>query len=101
MATSRAPSDPAVKRLAEWPLPQVITAAFAWCLFAFGIALLTPPGRFLVWLWGAIQAGQEPAAEDFPVAALKAWFIIVPLVAFGPAGALFVAWLRARGVRGA
>jgi hypothetical protein len=34
------------------------------------------------------------------VTALKAWFVIVPPLAFGPPAALLVAWLRARGVRG-
>ena len=86
-------------RLAAWSLPQVITAAFGWTALVFVLALLTPPGRFLVWLWKALQAGEQPATTDFPVAALKAWFIIVPLLAFGPSAALIVSWLRARGVR--
>jgi hypothetical protein len=65
----------------------------------FLIAFLTPPGRFLIWLWGELQT-QETVNADFPVTALKAWFIIVPPLAFGPPAALLVAWLRARGVRG-
>lgn len=85
--------------LAAWPLPRVIGVALIWSAVVFLIAFLTPPGRFLILLWSAVRAQQEVNVE-FPVTALKAWFVIVPPLAFGPPAALIVAWLRAQGVRG-
>ena len=89
---------PLAPRLAGWPLPRVLTVAFAWGTCVLLVAFLTPPGRFLIWLWGELRT-QETVNTEFPVIALKAWFIIVPPLAFGPPAALLVAWLRARGVR--
>lgn len=65
----------------------------------FLVALLTPPGRFLVGLYRTVQAGGTVGAE-MPVAALKLWFALVPALAFGPSAVLLIAWLRARGVSG-
>jgi len=87
-----------MRPLAAWPLPRVLATAVGWSALVVLVALLTPPGRFLIWLWGTLQT-QEPVNADVPVAALKVWFIVVPLLAFGPSAALIVAWLREKGVR--
>ena len=66
----------------------------------FLVAFLTPTGRFLIWLNGALRAG-EAVNVEVPVAALKLWFIITPLVAFGPPAVVIIAWWRGRVKRNA
>lgn len=88
-----------MRRLSTWPLSRVFGVALAWTCVALVIAFLTPPGRFLLWLNQTLRAGGD-VQVDLPVTALKVWFVVVPVVAFGPPAVLLIAWLRARGVRG-
>lgn len=86
-----------MRPLVAWSLPRVLSVGFAWSGLVIVIGLLTPPGRFLIWLYGVLRAGGTVNVE-VPVTALKVWFAVVPLLAFGPAAAIVVAWLRAHGV---
>jgi hypothetical protein len=88
-----------MRPLAAWSLPRVLGVAFAWSGVVILIGLLTPPGRFLIWLYGVLRA-EGTVNVEVPVTALKVWFAVVPVVAFGPSAAILVAWLRVRGVRG-
>jgi hypothetical protein len=88
-----------MRPLRAWSLPRVLGVAFAWSGSVIFLGLLTPPGRFLISLYGILQAGGAVNVE-VPVTALKIWFVIVPLLAFGPSAAILVAWLRERGVGG-
>jgi hypothetical protein len=89
----------ALRPLSAWPLSRALGVAFAWTAMVLLVAFLTPPGRFLIWLYGAVRSHQ-PVTADMPVTALKIWFIVVPLLAFGPPAAFIAAWLRAHGVGG-
>jgi len=85
-----------VRPLVTWSLPRVLGAAFAWIVGVVGISLLTPPGRVLVRLYVELQASPEAQMNaDLPVTALKIFFAVVPLLAFGPPAGLLIAWLRA------
>ena len=88
-----------MRPLSAWPLSRILGGAFAWTGLVLLVAFLTPPGRFLIWLYGALRA-EGSVNVEVPVTALKVWFVLVPLLAFGPPAAVLVAWLRGRGVRG-
>ena len=92
-------SSTSMRPLAAWSLPRVLGVAFAWAGAVLLIALLTPPGRYLIWLYRTLSADGAVNVE-MPVTALKVWFAVVPIAAFGPPAALLVAWLRGQGVRG-
>ena len=88
-----------MRPLSAWSLSRVLGVAVAWSGVVLVVAFLTPPGRFLIWLNMALRTGGDVDVE-VPVTALKVWFVLVPVIAFGPPAAVLVAWLRARGVRG-
>jgi hypothetical protein len=79
-------------------MSRVLAAAWGWCAVALLGAFLTPTGRFLLELSSTLRAG-EPAPGDMPVAAIKLWFVVTPVVAFAPPAVIIVVWLSTR-VRG-
>jgi len=88
-----------MRPLSAWPLSRVLGGAFAWSVVVLLVAFLTPPGRFLIWLYEVLRTGGSVNVE-MPVTALKVWFVVVPILAFGPPAVALVGWLRAQGVRG-
>jgi hypothetical protein len=80
-------------------MPRVVTTAWAWVVGALVIAFLTPTGRFLLRLNATLRA-EGSANVELPVAALRVWFVLTPLLAFLPPFALLVAWWRAQRAAG-
>ena len=77
--------------------PQILGAAFGWSALVLIIAFLTPPGRFLIWLYMTMRT-EGSVNTEMPVAALRVWFALVPALAFGPPAVALIAWLRRQGV---
>ena len=86
---------PPPRRLADWSMPRVVTTAWGWAVCTLVVAFLTPTGQLLLQLNATLRA-EGSANVELPVAALRVWFILTPLVAFLPPLALLVAWWRAQ-----
>ena len=76
-------------------MPRVVTTAWGWVVVALLVAFLTPTGRFLLRLNAMLRA-EGSANVELPIAALRLWFILTPLLAFLPPFALLIAWWRAQ-----
>jgi hypothetical protein len=76
-------------------MPRVVTTAWGWVVVALLVAFLTPTGRFLLRLNAMLRA-EGSANVKLPIAALRLWFILTPLLAFLPPFALLIAWWRAQ-----
>lgn len=76
-------------------MPRVVTTAWGWVVLALVVAFGTPTGRFLLRLNATLRA-EGSANVELPVAALRLWFILTPLLAFLPPIALLIAWWRAQ-----
>ena len=76
-------------------MPRVVTTAWGWVVVALLVAFLTPTGRFLLNL-NAMMRANGSANVELPIAALRVWFILTPVLAFVPPFALLIAWWRAQ-----
>jgi hypothetical protein len=76
-------------------MPRVVTTAWGWVALALLIAFLTPTGRFLLHL-NAMMRANGSANVELPIAALRVWFIVTPVLAFVPPFVLLIAWWRAQ-----
>ena len=81
--------------LKDWSMPRVVTTAWAWVIVALTIAFLTPTGQFLMRLNAMIRA-EGRANVELPIAALRVWFVLTPLLAFVPPFILLFVWWRAQ-----